>query len=291
MISIILPTFNRLDYLHLALESVFAQTYEEWELIVADDGSDAATREYLRSLTSRHRIERIWLSHTGNPASVRNAALREARAEYVAFLDSDDLWAPRKLELQMARLRQRPDCQWSYTAFTRVDRQGVPLAEERDRLWTPHEGAIFDEIVRGEASIRTPSVVAARRLVIEAGWFDETMRAAEDYDLWMRLALRSDVALVDEPLVSVRLHDHNLTQDWASGFAGRDHSLAKMQDHVDGRRRSLLRRERARNAAKLASTYAARHEWRDAWRTSWSSLSYSWPYREWWKRTLTLVTK
>lgn len=291
MISIILPTFNRLEYLRLTLESVFAQTFEDWELIVADDGSDVATREYLGALAGAHRIKRVWLSHTGNPAAVRNAALREARGDYVAFLDSDDLWAPRKLESQMALLRQRRDRQWSYTAFTRVDGRGVPLPEESGRLWVPHEGAIFEEIARGDASIRTPSVVAARRLVIDAGCFDEALLAAEDYDLWMRLALRSDVALVDEPLVAVRLHGDNMTRDWARGFAGRDRSLAKMQGRVDARRRSLLRRERARNAAKLASTHAARHEWRQACRTAWTSLPYSWPYPEWWRRTLTLALK
>ena len=148
MISIILPTFNRLEYLRLTLESVFAQTFEDWELIVADDGSDVATREYLGALAGAHRIKRVWLSHTGNPAAVRNAALREARGDYVAFLDSDDLWAPRKLESQMALLRQRRGRQWSYTAFTRVDRRGVPLPEESGRLVFGDDGPIVSLTMR-----------------------------------------------------------------------------------------------------------------------------------------------
>jgi len=286
LISVIVPTFNRLDYLRPALDSVFAQTFDAWELVVADDGSDVATRTHLASLTAPRgqRIERLWLPHRGSPAAVRNAALGAARGEHVAFLDSDDLWAPRKLEEQLAALRARPDCHWCYTAFTRVDSSGVALSEERDRLWIPHQGAVFDDIARGAAAIRTPSVMATRRLVLDAGAFDEALPSAEDYDLWMRLALRSPVALVDEALVFVRLHDDNLTRDWSSAFIGRDRSLRKLQSQVDPRRRALLQRERARNAAQLAAEHAARGDRKAAWQALWQARSYAWPHAAWWKQ-------
>src|SRR5258708_34074473 len=100
-ISIILPTFNRLKYLRLAVDSVFAQTFADWELLIADDGSDEETRAYLRGLENLPRVKVIWLSHSGNPSAVRNAALREARGDYIAFLDSDDMWMPAKLEPQI----------------------------------------------------------------------------------------------------------------------------------------------------------------------------------------------
>ena len=98
-------------------------------------------------------------------------------------------------------LRARPECRWSYTAFRRVDRLGALLAEERTRRWHPHEGDIFEQLVLHTASLRTPSVIVDRQLLLEVGGFDENMRSGEDYDLWMRLALRSPVALLDEPLV------------------------------------------------------------------------------------------
>ena len=94
-VSVVLPTFNRLKFLRPAVESVYAQTFTDWELIFADDGSDLETRQYLQSLENRPRVTVVWLPHTGRPAIVRNAAVSRAVGEYVAFLDSDDLWASR----------------------------------------------------------------------------------------------------------------------------------------------------------------------------------------------------
>src|SRR5580693_7584371 len=91
IVSVVLPTFNRLRFLRPAIESVYAQTFTDWDLIVADDGSDLETRRYLQTLTNDPRVTVLWLPHTGRPSMVRNAALLRAAGEYVAFLDSDDL--------------------------------------------------------------------------------------------------------------------------------------------------------------------------------------------------------
>jgi glycosyltransferase involved in cell wall biosynthesis len=285
-VSIVVPTFNRLDYLRSALDSVFAQTWTDWDLIIADDGSGEELRAYLRQFDHRPRVKVLSLAHTGIPAAVRNAGVREATGAYVAFLDSDDLWAPRKLALQIAAMRARPSCQWSYTAFRRVDRHGKVLAEERYRPWHPHEGAIFGQLVTGRASVRTPSVLVARDLLLEVGGFDESIRSCEDYDLWMRFALRSPVAIVDEPLVQVRLHDCNHALDWAAAFHGRERSLVKLHERVDPSLRPLLGRERARNAAGLIAEHARRGERRPAWAALLNSVPHAWRYPEWWKRAL-----
>lgn len=282
IVSVVVPVFNRLRFLQPAIESVHAQTFIDWELIIADDGSDLDTRRYLESLASQPRVRVVWLPHTGKPAMVRNAALSRAAGAYVAFLDSDDLWAPRKLERQLATLRARSSCGWSYTAFLRVDAAGNPLPEEARRPWVPYEGHIFEQVVTGRASIRTPSVVASRRLIAQAGGFDEALQSAEDYDLWMRLALHSEVAIVDEPLVHVRYHDENHTREWASAYAGRDRSLSRGQRLVDPGRRSLLRAERVRNALQLAATHAARGAHGSMRRALWQSLPFCWTYPRWW---------
>src|ERR1700722_1926163 len=119
-VSIILPTFDRLAFLPAAIASAFAQTFTDWELIVADDGSSADTRTYLKTLNDPPQVKVLWLSHSGKPAVVRNAALREARGEFVAFLDSDDIWLPKKLETQIASLRRHAQRKWSYTRFVLV---------------------------------------------------------------------------------------------------------------------------------------------------------------------------
>jgi len=282
VVSVVLPTFNRLRFLRPTIESVYAQTFTDWELIIADDGSDLDTRQYLEALASQPRVSVVWLAHTGRPAMVRNAALARAVGEYVAFLDSDDLWAARKLERQLQTLRARANCRWSYTAFLRVDASGEPLPEETQRPWVPHQGDIFEQVVTARASIRTPSVLAARQLIAQAGGFDDELLSAEDYDLWLRLALHSEVAVVDEPLVHVRYHDENHTREWQSAFAGRDRSLERRQQLVDANRRSLLRAERMRNALKLAATHGERGAQRQMLRALWQSLPYSWTYPRWW---------
>jgi glycosyltransferase involved in cell wall biosynthesis len=283
IVSVVLPTFNRLRFLRPAIESLYAQTFTDWELILADDGSDLETRGYLQSLESRSRVTVLWLPHTGRPAMVRNAALRRAGGEYVAFLDSDDFWAPTKLERQIETLRARVDCRWSYTGFLRVDACGNPLPEEARRTWwVPYEGDIFEQVATGRAAIRTPSVLATRRLIAQAGGFDEAMRSAEDYDLWLRLALHSEVAIVDEQLVYVRYHDENHTREWQSAYAGRDRSLRLRQQLVDSGRRALLRKERMRNALQHAATHGELGAQGRMLRTLWESLPFCWFYPQWW---------
>lgn len=281
-VSVVLPTFNRLSFLRPAIESVYAQTFTDWELIIADDGSESETREYLRSLADRPRVTLVWLPHTGTPAIVRNAALRRAGGEYVAFLDSDDLWAPAKLERQIEALHARPKCRWSYTAFLQIDACGNRLPEEPRRRWVPYEGDIFDQVATTRASIRTPSVLAARQLIVQSGGFDETLASAEDYDLWLRLALLSEVAIVDEPLVYVRYHDQNHHREWQSAYLGRDRSLKLRQQLVGSGRRLLLRKERMRNALKLAATHAELGGQGRMLRVLWKSLPFCWSYPQWW---------
>ena len=282
VVSIILPTFGRLRYLRPTVASVYRQTLQDWELIVADDGSDAETSDYLRALEADSRVRLLWLTHTGIPAIVRNAALREARGEYVAFLDSDDLWAPEKLSRQVAILHSRPLCGWCYTAISHIDGSGQPLTEPLFGPWLPCDGAVFERLVTGPVVIRTPTVLAVRELVARAGGFDETIRSGEDYDLWLRLALLSDVALLDEPLVQVRRHEANYTENWEIAFNGRDHSLEKLQGTVDADKRTLLRAERTRNALILAARHASLGNPGRMLRALCRALPYSWRSLPWW---------
>ena len=281
-VSIVMPTFNRMEFLPAAVESVRAQTLPDWELIIADDGSDDSTLAYLESLTRDRRVRVLRLQRSGNPGAARNAGIAAARAAHLAFLDSDDLWTPSKLERQLAALRASRDCRWSYSAFVVVDAAGTPLASERTRAWTPHGGEIFEQVVRATASIRLPSVVAITQLVRETGGFDEAIDRSEDYDLWLRLALRSPVVVVDEPLIRVRRHAGNENRPPGSAHIARDYSLRKMAQQLSGARRDLLVEERSRNALARAAAVAARGgRWRSAAIVC-RSLPLGWKYPRWW---------
>jgi glycosyltransferase involved in cell wall biosynthesis len=282
IVSIVMPTFNRLEFLPATVESVFRQTLREWELVIADDGSDRDVLDYLETLRRDERVNLLPLEHTGNAGRARNHAISVARAPYLAFLDSDDLWEPKKLERQLATMRANPGCGWSYTAFAEVDSGDTPLASERTRRWIPHEGRIFVQTVRTTASIRPSSVVAKTDLVCDAGAFDEAIDCSEDYDLWMRLALMSPVCVNDERLVRVRRHPGNQNREVSRAYVARDYSLRKLAARLDGSERALLEEERSRNAlAQAAETAARGWPWRALVPVA-KSLPFSWRYPRWW---------
>lgn len=281
-VSVILPAFNRLHYLRQAIESVFAQTFIDWELIVADDGSESATLAYLDELATRGKVAVLRLTHTGNPGAVRNAALRIARGEFVAFLDSDDLWLPRKLQTQVEALRADRSRRWSYTAVQRIGPDGSVMAIDTARTWHPHAGPIFKELLTLEASVATPSVMVERRLLEEVGGFDELQRYFEEYDLWLRLIQRSEVAVVREALTCVRSHAEHYTEDRVAVYEAR----FRLLDKVGGLCNTAdvgnaLRAECARNAIWLARAYARRNLRAEALETLWRHRGSIWYGRRW----------
>lgn len=281
-VSVILPTFNRLHYLRQAVQSVFDQTLADWELVIADDGSEPETIAYLDALARRGNVQLLKLTHTGNPSAVRNAALRVARGDFVAFLDSDDLWLPRKLEIQVGGLRADRTRRWSYTALRRIGPDGSVMAGDADRTWIPYDGSIFEQLLTLEAGVATPTVVAERTLLEEAGGFDEGQLYFEEYDLWLRLIRRSEVVVIPEPLACVRSHDEHYTQDRVAVYEARSRLLDKVS--AVGAAASLgnaLRRERARNAIWLARAYALRNLRAAALETLWRSRVLIWQGRGW----------
>jgi glycosyltransferase involved in cell wall biosynthesis len=278
-----MPTFGRLHFLRQAVDSVFAQSYPSWELVIVDDGSDATTLAYLNQIATHPAVRLIARPHCGRPSMVRNVGLNVTRGSYVAFLDSDDVWMREKLELQLAALRARPGCRWCYTAFARVTADGNILEEEARRPWRPLQGSIFAAVISAQATIRTPGVVLVERaLLLEAGGFDEHMRNVEDFDLWSRLALRSDIALVDKVLVHVRQHDQNFSSSAESPYDWRDYSISKLSAVAGSDWQSLLKRERSRSAVVHASAAARQGERREATRILIHSARYSWFRGSWW---------
>lgn len=290
LVSVILPTYNRLKYLRPAVESVFAQTLSDWELIIADDGSDSETRVFLETLQQPPRVEVVWLSHTGNPSVVRNAALRAARGKYVAFLDSDDLWLPAKLERQVAALSAAAHSRWSYTGWTQIDEVGRPRTAS-PKEWHPYRGAILEKLLTLEATVATPAVMVEHSLLAQVGGFDEQQPLFEDYDLWMRLAACSDVELVDEPLTCLRLHAEHYSRVGIPMAASRHLQLAKMRARAsDSRTRGLAERLYALSALNLA-TLQANVSRTAALKTLAGSCVYSVRHPDWWKRVPRLLLK
>jgi glycosyltransferase involved in cell wall biosynthesis len=281
-VSVILPTYERPEFLQQAVASVQAQSWTDWELIISDDGSGSDTASLLDRFNREPRVRVIRSSHQGNPGAVRNRALCEARGEYVAFIDSDDLWLPPKLEEQLARLRASRDCQWSYTEFIRINQDGVSIDYERNPHRILHEGWIFKQLLELRVGIALPTVMVKRDLLETVGGFDERQALHEDTDLWLRLALLSPVRVLKQPLTCVRRHSSHFPSTGVSSLEARRRVLEKMGQLVtESQHRDLVRTERARAAAALAVLYAASGKRAPTLRTLASSLRYSWRCGGW----------
>ena len=256
IVSVVMPTFNRLEYVRAAVASVYAQTFESWELIVTDDGSGEETRLFLRSPPDS-RTTVVFNDHIGIPAAVRNRGIARARGRYVAFLDSDARWAPEKLRRQVALMESTPNRRWSYTAVRRIDANGHEI-HARSVPWVPYSGSILEQVLRVDAQIATPAVMAELAFVRELGGFDEKMRFVEDYDLWSRMALQSEVAVDATPLVDVRSHAEHFTSDRIGNLGGWASLYTKMERLVPTPHLRALCRRRKREYLLLLVTQQAR---------------------------------
>lgn len=194
VVSVVIPTFNRWPWVGAAIESVLAQSYTDFELIVVDDGSTDGTVAHLAKFGDR--IHLLSQPNRG-AAAARNRGVNQARGRYISFLDSDDLWLPGKLEVQTDFMARNSDMQICQTEEIWL-RNGIrvnPKAKHRKP-----SGNIFLQSL--ELCLVSPSaVLLTRRLFDEVGGFDESFPVCEDYDLWLRIAVQHAVALIAEPLV------------------------------------------------------------------------------------------
>jgi glycosyltransferase involved in cell wall biosynthesis len=197
LVSVILPTYNRGWILTDAIDSVLAQDYKDYELIVVDDGSTDNTRDILD--TYGQDIIVLRQANKGVSAA-RNRGIAEAGGQLVAFLDSDDLWLPRKLSRQVDFFKFNPDAVINQTEEIWI-RNGVRV-NPKDRHRKP-TGMIFERSLG--LCLVSPSAVMIQKTLLDAvGGFDENLPACEDYDLWLRISCRYPVHLIAAPLIIKR---------------------------------------------------------------------------------------
>lgn len=283
-VSVVMPTWNRPQFLCAAIDSAFRQTVPIRELIISDDGSDSATRDVLEAYAAKPRIRVLLRDHCGRPGAVRNAAIREASGRYIAFADSDDVWHPEKLARQSAALQERPECRWSYTSGSLIDSQDRPVLPPGDTNPRVRVGSLLEALASFDVGVALPSVLAERTLLFQAGLFDESMGCYEDCDLWMRLALISDAAAVPESLVKVRLHENNYSRgNPYAALSGREKFLARGIELIPAPAvRAKLLRLRALNSAQIANLAASAGNASEAASRVRSSLAHGWSMPLWW---------
>ena len=194
LISIIVPTFNRSHFLSTTLNSILNQKYQNFELIVVDDGSTDNTPEILKKYNNKLTIIR---QENKGVSSARNLGITKAKGEYIAFCDSDDLWLPQKLNHQIKFFKTNPQAILCYTGEIWL-RNGVRVNQCKHHKKST--GWLFEKCLK--LCIVSPSSVMMHNTFFKnIGTFDETLPACEDYDLWLRGALKYKYYFIEKPLI------------------------------------------------------------------------------------------
>jgi len=242
-ISVIIPTYNRQEFLVRAIESVLGQTCADFELIVVDDGSTDDTARCVAGYGGQVRY--VYQENRG-PAAARNTGIRAAEGELLAFLDSDDRFAPEKLAVQQAAMAARPDYLISHT--DEIWYRRGELLHQKKKHHRPH-GFIFSQCLK-LCVVGMSTVMARREFFARIGYFDEELPCCEDYDLWLRASVFLPFLKVDRPLT---IKDGGRPDQVSVRFrAGMDkfriRAMVKLLGRQDLRdeQRTLARRELAR---------------------------------------------
>jgi glycosyltransferase involved in cell wall biosynthesis len=218
LVSIIIPTYNRAHLIGESIKSVVDQSYRNWELIIVDDGSEDETERAVRSL-NHPRIHYYKIAHSGILGKVRNHGIKKAQGDYIAFLDSDDLWRNDKLEFQM-RLFSEYDI---YYTFSNGSHFGEGVTVQPPELQDLAVGNLFhDLILNHKYMIYMPSLLFKKAVFNQIHMINENMKSGGDVDFVYRMAQKFNGAFSNERLVSIRKHNYGMSSQY--------HEIAHLED-------------------------------------------------------------
>ncbi|MGE0132760.1 MAG: glycosyltransferase family 2 protein [Blastocatellales bacterium] len=246
-VSVIVPAYNHARYVGEAIESALSQTLPPREVIVVDDGSTDSTPEALDRYKDRIKI--IRQSNQG-VAAARNNGVAAAAGGWLAFLDADDVWMPRKLERQWQCFADDPGLGLVHCGVIEIDAEGRPLRNKTDGMsgWVAREMLIFQRpVILGGGS----GAMIPREVFQKVSGFDGGLSTSADWDLYYRIASRWRIGFVDEPLLQYRLHGSNMHGNikvmrrdmlaaYEKAFAQADPELMKMRRNCYGRLHMVL---------------------------------------------------
>lgn len=226
-IAAVIPCYNQAHYLGEAIESVLAQTRPADEVIVVDDGSTDETAQVAERYA---RMVRYVRQANAGLAAARNAGIRAATSDWVALLDSDDVWLPTRLAAQEALVTAHPEVGLVHGSYERIDKEGNLVDTRR------HEAGLMldahDLLAYNPIAVCT--TLFRRSLVAEIGEFDAAARGCEDRDMWIRIAARHPVMAVAEPIGRYRVYATSMSADYRRMHAGRMYLLRKNRDAHGG---------------------------------------------------------
>lgn len=223
LVSIIIPTYNRLGPVQRAIDSVLRQSYKNIELIVVDDGSTDGTDKWLAKINDE-RFRYFHISH-GGVARARNYGVSQSKADWICFLDSDDVWHRHKLSHQLHFHADHPEILISQTDDIWVRNSTVVNKMKKHEV---REGHLFEDSLK-LCLICCSSVMLKKSLFLELEGFDETLETCEDYDLWLRILAHHPVGFVHKKLVTkFGGHEDQLSKAFSVMDQYRVYSLKKL---------------------------------------------------------------
>jgi len=208
-VSVIIPAYNAMNFLPITLESVFNQSFTDYEVIIVNDGSADGIEEWADNIhDSRVRL----FSQVNQGSSVaRNTGLANAEGEYIAFLDADDLWDCTKLEKQVYVLEKNPEVGLVYTWVGSANPQGETQGKVRRHSV---EGNVWKVLIQHNF-VECGSNAMVRRICFETvGQFDPSLPYGQDWDMWLRIAACYPFKVIKEPLIFYRIHPKNKSRNW-----------------------------------------------------------------------------
>ena len=226
LVSVILPTYNRRSIIKRSISSVFAQTYDNLELVIVDDGSTDGTKQYVKSNFDQNRINYLEQSNKG-VSSARNRGCSVAQGKYLAFIDSDDEWREAKLSKQMDFLEKYPEAGLVFCDATIVSPGGI--VSDKPELIPHYKDMVYGlREILADPYLGVPTVIMTKKLFEEVGGFDESLSTAEDIDLFLRVALKSRIGYLHDKLVRV----HKTTGSLSSFVIDEQDDIAAYEDNI-----------------------------------------------------------
>ena len=219
LVSVIIPLYNRVDYIEQTVKSILSQSYQQIEVIVVDDGSNDGSYELVCELDV-HLLSHPNRENKGQSAAI-NLGLKKSQGEFIAILDSDDLFEPDKLKLQVAYLQSNPDVGLVYGNGTAIDANDKPLYDIKSKFETDPSDP--NELLMDCYFLLPQSSLVRRSAYLQAGLFNESYRAAQDHDMLIRLAEVTAIGNIPDKVFKYRRHDGSISSNgrmvrWQNGF-------------------------------------------------------------------------
>jgi len=271
-VSVIIPTYNYGKYIEKAIDSVLAQTYKDFEIIVVDDGSSDNTKEIIGA-NYKEKVSYLYQEKKGAPAA-RNYGFKKSRGEYLVFLDADDLFHPLNLEKKAKFLDSNLGFQWVYSDCHYIIQEGLHLKKKATFKGFCAEkkldGNIFRELAMG-LMIPIDTVMLRKSVLGRVGIFDETLRSFQDYDLWLRIASQYKIGFIDEKLCYVLYHQGSVSTstDRESAYRSKIAVIEKVEHRYPHLTKNIgwkWKKTKADGYNFLVSHYMDKSDLKNSWR-------------------------